>query len=77
MGKLIKLKIKPKGDDKVEDFLEQLEYIRVLFLQGDIDNVFIIATSKDDKICTSSGVNVGEAMDMCRDFINNAKEYLD
>jgi hypothetical protein len=77
MGKLIKLKIKPKKDKKVEDFLEQLGYIRVLFLHGDIDNVFIIATGKDGKICTSNGVNIGDAKEMCRDFISDPTKYID
>ena len=77
MGKLIKLKIKPKKDKKVEDFLEQLETAKALFLQGDLDKVIIIASGPDLKCCTSNGIMVLEAKEICRDFIKNSKEYAD
>ncbi|WP_407308758.1 hypothetical protein [Desulfosporosinus sp. SB140] len=64
-------------DKRVTDFLAELSYLRDLFLQGEIENVIVIANGKGDKCCTSSGVNIAEAKEMCRDFIRNTKEYFD
>ena len=77
MGKLIQFKSKAKEETKVNEFLTELDYTRDMFLAGLIDNVFIIATGDEGKLCTSSGVNIGDAKEMCRDFIRNAKEYID
>jgi len=77
MGKLIQFKIKPKKDSRIDDFLEELECTKALFLQGDFENIFIIAHGKDSKDCTSSGVTIEKAKEMCIDFIRNSNEYTD
>ncbi|MDQ7094020.1 hypothetical protein REC12_10505 [Desulfosporosinus sp. PR] len=77
MGNVIKFKAKLTRDKRVVDFLAELNYLRELFLQGEIENVIVIANGKGDKCCTSSGVSIDEAKAMCRDFIHNTKEYFD
>lgn len=77
MGKLIKLKIKPKGDDRIDNFFDQIEMVKELYLQGDIESIFIIAVGDGVKYCTSNGIEIRSAKKICLDFIKNTKEYLD
>ena len=77
MGKLIKLKLKSKGDDRIDNFFDQIEMVKELYLQGVIGSVFIIAVGDGVKYCTSNGIEVRSAKKICLDFIENAKEYLD
>ena len=77
MGKLIKLKKKPKKDTRIGDFLEELEILRTALLEGTLDNIFILAYGKDLKLCSSSRVTVKDSRSMCKDFIDNTKDYLD
>ena len=77
MGKLIQLKINSKSDDKVDNLFDQIEMVKDLYLQGDIESIFIIAVGDGVKYCTSNSVEVRAAKKMCLDFIKNPKEYLD
>lgn len=77
MAKILQFKARPKPDTRVEEFIEQLEDTKTLFLDKHIDDVFIIATGEDLKCCTSSGVTLEKALKMCRDFIKNYREYTD
>lgn len=77
MGKIIQLKTKQKNDKRFTNFMKQLGIVSELFLHGKVDNVLIIVNGKDLKACTSNGVNVANAKEMCRYFIRNAGEYID
>lgn len=78
MGKLIKFKSKSKNDNKVASLLSELEYTKTVFLNSELGNVFTIINGGEvGRCCTSNGVNIDDAKEMCRDFIRNAKEYID
>ena len=77
MGKILQFKAKPKNNNKVDNFLEQLEMARVLFLQGDLDKIIIIATGEDLNCCASNGIRTLEAKEICRDFIYDSAKYTD
>lgn len=77
MAEIVLFKLKPQNDKKTENFLEQLDFIRELYLRGELENVFIMANGKIGKCCTSNGVTVANAKEMCWNFIYHTKEYID
>ena len=78
MGKLIKLKIKHKNNKILEHLLSELEYIKTVFLDRELGDVFIIINGGEaGKCCTSNGVDIAKAKEMCRDFVRSAGEYVD
>lgn len=78
MGKVVKFKEKPKKDERDSDeFLQVLEVVRRLYLNGTIKNALIIVNGKDLKACGGTGMTVAVSMDMCRDFIDNYEDYKD
>lgn len=76
MADIIKFKLKPENDKKTSNFLEQLDFIRELYLRGELENVFIAANGRIGKCCTSNGVNVANAKEICWDFIYHTGEYI-
>ena len=78
MGKLIKLKVKHKNNKILEHLLSELEYTETVFLNRELGDVLIIINGGEvGRCCTSNGVNIAKAKDMCRDFIRNSKDYMD
>lgn len=76
MGKLINLKFKNSKKDEVAHFLGELGYLKGLYLHGIIDKIIIIAQG-EEKCCTSNGLNLKKAKEICNDFVLNYKEYVD
>ena len=81
MGNIVhfkpKPKIKPKSNNSVLDFMELLGLLKELYIEGGIDDIFILVNGCGDKTCAGNGVSVEDAKDMCRDFIRNSKDYMD
>jgi hypothetical protein len=74
MGKVIQFKSKESG--LIEDaFLDQLNLLEQMYLQGIVDKIFIIAKGSDVKACTSNSLKVREGKELCHYFINNCKDY--
>jgi len=67
---------KPNRDKgrKITKFMEQLEVLKVLYLQGTVSEIVIIARGKE-KCCTSNQISIKTAKEICRDYLENTKEY--
>ncbi len=75
--KVIQFRVKPKRDNRVADFLGELETTKELFLLGELDKIIIISSGKDLKCCSSNGLKVSDAKEMFRDFLCDPKQYID
>ncbi|MDP4158156.1 MAG: hypothetical protein Q8911_00125 [Bacillota bacterium] len=82
MGNLLQLRPKinpkliPKKSDIVE-FIETLNILRELYIEGYIEDILILINGDGDKTCAGNGLSVQDAKEMCRDFISNPNEYMD
>lgn len=80
MGDVVRLKSKKVVSEKEEEmlfFFKQLDLLKQLYVGGHIDKIFILADGKSGKCCTGNRINIGTAKLICRDFIDNTKEYAD
>jgi hypothetical protein len=77
MGDVVKLKIKRVVSEKEKEmlfFFKQLDLVKQLYVAGAIDKVIILANG-ENKCCTGNMISIGAGKQICRDFIDNTKEY--
>ena len=51
--------------------------MKELYIEGGIDDIFILVNGCGDKTCAGNGLSVEDAKDMCRDFIRTSEDYMD
>ena len=77
MGSILEFKARQTSKES-DDFLEVMDAIKYLYSKGELKDILVIIESKSDgKFCTSNGMFVDDAVDMCKDFVRNTEEYLD
>ena len=80
MGDIVKLKTKKAKSEREGEvlfFLRQLDLLKQLYVSGTIDKIVIIANGEGVKCCTGNKINISTSKQLCSDFINNVKEYID
>ncbi|MDD5356260.1 MAG: hypothetical protein PHY56_06980 [Candidatus Omnitrophica bacterium] len=81
MGDVVKLKtkrIKSEKEGEMLFFFKQFDLIKQLYIAGALDKIIILANGKngENKCCTGNQISVNVGKQICRDFIDNSKEYL-
>ena len=58
-------------------FAEELEIVKALYICGEITKVLVICEGKEEKFnsCTSSGITITDAKELCKDFIIRSRKY--
>lgn len=80
MSKVLQFKPKPmtRPKHKIDkDFIEQMEAMIELYLDGQLDKIIVVATGSMGKVSNSNGLTVWQGEDILKDFIRNSNEYID
>jgi hypothetical protein len=77
MGDIVKFKPKKAVSEKEAEmlfFFKQLDSLKQLYVTGAIDKIIILADGQN-KCCTSNKIKTSTAKQICKDFIENTKDY--